>query len=495
MLPRSRSLPLLVIAPAVVVALGLAATTLFGWFGAAELRHRTEADAALQASLLAHTLAERLKTLPSELRPVVLERAARRAGAELLLASPDGETISDAMLRTPGPANVRRLLVTEQGTTTTQLGRVAYAVAPLRAPHEAASLLVFVPAPDPPPALGPLASSLGVLSGILLGAAALVAYALTRDVYADVAFVRTRIRAMVARSTNPVGQAIPVRSLDAVGSLTSAFNALVERFAAAEESYRKDLTKALTYDRDRSAFLAALSHELRTPLNAVLGFTDVLLAEVDGPLSDDARENLEIVRTSGRHLAALIDDILDLSALESGQLRLVRSYVDLYRIAEAVVREAQFAASAKGLEVRLKGSPAAAFADPMRVRQMLGNIVGNAVKFTQTGFVEVEVRRVESGGSCITVRDSGPGIPREEHLAIFEEYRQSGDHRVRRVGTGLGLAITRRLVEMHRGQIALESELGVGSRFTLTLPSEADDDNINDLTPLEPISIMTGVLT
>ena len=134
-----------------------------------------------------------------------------------------------------------------------------------------------------------MVTSLGLLSSLLIGAATLVAYWLARNVHADVDYVRARIGAMSARDTEPLGQTIPVRSTDVVGVLTSAFNEFASRFSEAEKRYRQNLQRTLTYDRDRSAFLAALSHELRTPLNAILGFTDVLLAEVDGPLSNEAR--------------------------------------------------------------------------------------------------------------------------------------------------------------------------------------------------------------
>ena len=212
-----------------------------------------------------------------------------------------------------------------------------------------------------------------------------------------------------------------------------------------------------------------MSHELRTPLNAILGFTDVLLSEVDGPLSDEARENLTVVRQCGQHLRSLIDDILDLSALESGELRLRRKDIDVFAIAEDVVKELRVTAEAKSLSMVLSGTTAVAFADPRRVRQILSNVVGNAIKFTSTGSVNVAVVRA---GSLVraNVQDTGPGIAIDEHESIFEEYRQSGDLSVQRAGTGLGLAITRRLVEMHGGEIKLESTLGVGSLFTITFP-------------------------
>src|SRR5690606_5200157 len=187
---------------------------------------------------------------------------------------------------------------------------------------------------------------------------------------------------MARQDADPAGKPLPLRSADQIALLTSAFNVLVGRFAAAEQAYRRNLTGAMAYDRDRTAFLAALSHELRTPLNAILGFTDVLLSEVDGPLDRDARENLQIVRASGDHLRTLINDVLDLSALESGELRLDSGPVDVLVVAEGVVREAQVNAQWKPLVVVLQGEHAIAWGDPVRVRQIIGNLVSNAVKFT-----------------------------------------------------------------------------------------------------------------
>lgn len=485
----SRPWPLVMLAPTVVVLLGLVTAVTFGWMGVAELRARSDQNANLSASVLGETLAARLRAIPSTERGVVLERAARRAGVELLLVDSRGTPIVDSTIRTPSRSSIVELLVRGRGLATTQLGRVSYAVVPVVGAHEVLSLIALVPAPDPPPDTGALVTSLLVLVSLLVGIAVLVTTALTRDVHADVDFVRRRIEHMSLADTAPFGWQIPLRSIDKVGELTSAFNALVNRFTEAEKRYREDLGRALTYDRDRSAFLAALSHELRTPLNAILGFSDVLLSEVDGPLSEDARENLEIIRTSGRHLASLIDDILDLSALESGQLRLARSYVNVYSIAESVVRETQVTAQAKGLAVRLEGTACSAFADPLRVRQILGNVLGNAVKFTQRGSVVVSISQPNPHETAIAVTDTGPGIAPNEQAAIFEEYRQAGEERVRRSGTGLGLAITRRLVDMHHGEIHLESTIGQGSVFTIILPTESDADRELEYTPLDPVTV------
>jgi signal transduction histidine kinase len=469
---RQKKIPFLVIAPAVVLIVGLAAGVALAVLGTVRLKTQSDDAASLRCKLLSLTLAERLRRTSGEDRAVVLERAARRSGAELLLVNADGTVIVDGTQGAPAKERILDLLVAGEGETTTELGRSRFFSAALQqAPTEYLNVLAFVEAPETPFATPSLVVWVGTLTALLVGVAALVALALARDVHADVTFVRNRIVEMAREGADPTGKPIPVRSVDLVGLLTSAFNVLVDRFTAAEHAYRQDLSGALAYDRDRSDFLAALSHELRTPLNAILGFTDVLLSEVDGPLSEDAKENLSVVRNSGQHLRALIDDILDLSALESGELRLSCKVIDVLSIGQEVVREARIAAEAKNLEISIVGNRAMAFADGRRVRQIIGNIVGNALKFTSKGGVSVRIEP-RDGGVTIAVSDTGPGIAREDHEAIFQEYWQAGDVKRQRVGTGLGLAITRRLVQMHRGFIDLKSQLGKGSTFTIVLPSQ-----------------------
>ena len=468
---RLRKIPFLILAPAVVLVVGLAAGLALAVLGTVRLRTQSDDAAALRAKLLSLTLAERLRSTSEEDRGTVLDRAARRSGAELLLVSAGGSVIFDGTQGAPPREKLMQLLVVGEGETTTTLGRSRFFSAALRAEtSEYMNVLAFVAAPDAPFATGSLLASVATLTALLVGAAVLVALALARDVHADVTFVRNRIVEMAREGADPTGKPIPVRSVDLIGLLTSAFNVLVDRFTAAEHAYRQDLSGALAYDRDRSDFLAALSHELRTPLNAILGFTDVLLSEVDGPLSADAQENLSVVRNSGQHLRALIDDILDLSALESGELRLNCKMIDVLSIGQEVVRELRIAAEAKSLDISVDGKRAMAYADARRVRQIIGNIVGNAVKFTSRGGVLLRIDP-RDGGVTIAVTDSGPGIAREDHEAIFQEYWQAGDVKRQRVGTGLGLAITRRLVQMHRGFIDLKSQLGKGSTFTIVLPS------------------------
>jgi signal transduction histidine kinase len=371
----------------------------------------------------------------------------------------------------PAKPDIVQLLIDGEGEFNTRLGRTRFAAAPLGPPLQHLSVITFVPAPESPYAIRSLWSSVAALTALLVGAAALAAFALARDVHADLEHMRSRIVVMADAAAQPLGEPLPVRAADQIGLLTSAFNRLIERFARAEQEYQRDLVGAMAYDRIRSEFLAALSHELRTPMNAILGFTDVLLSEAEGPLSPEARENLQVVRTSGQHLSSLIDDILDLSALESGELKLDRQAINVLGVAVDVVREAKVNAQWKPLLVKLSGEPTVAWVDPRRLRQILSNVVGNAVKFTSQGSVLVHVEE-RDGKVTMTVTDTGPGIAAAEQAAIFEEYRQGATGLSRRVGSGLGLAITRRLVSMHGGSIELESKLGEGSRFSIVLPCQ-----------------------
>lgn len=460
---------LLKLAPTLVVALGISVAAMVGLLGFWQLRSHGDEAVALRSRVLAAALAERLRATPASDRQAVVEKAAERSGGEVLLVESDGRVAADGSLGPPSARDIVKLLVLGDGETETRLGRARFHATPLGAPLEHLSVMLFVPAPERPFATRSLLLSVAALTAILVSAAAFVTFALARDVHADVAYVRERINVMAIEGTSPSGIAVPVRDTDPVGILTSAFNLLVARFSAAEHAYQQDLAGALAFDRGRTAFLSALSHELRTPLNAILGFADVLLAEVDGPLSEDARENLTVLRGSADHLRGLIDDILDLSALESGELRLDVGPVDVFTIAAEVARGARVTAAPKGLEVTLVGRSAMAWVDARRVRQILENLVGNAVKFTREGSVGLAVDLAQES-VVVSVSDTGPGIAAEQQAAIFEEYFQAPASRQMRIGAGLGLAITRRLVRMHGGSIELESELGRGATFRVSLP-------------------------
>lgn len=465
-----RGWPFIPLAPLVVVFVGLAVALGIGLVGLDHLARAGDDHAGARADLVAATVAARLSQLPVERRLEATQLAARRTAAGILVVTPDARVVHDVTLGAPPKAALEKMLAEGKGVAQLRLGRARFAVRPIGAARDAPRIVVLVP--EPPPAQGApaLVTALLALAVMLLGVAAAVAYAVSRDVTRDVDFVTRRVHGMAQVRTEPTGELIPARTMDEVGLLTTAFNKLVGRFGKAEKAYRQDLARASAADRERAAFLAAVSHELRSPLNAILGFADILMEEVDGPLSPSAREEVEQIRGSGAHLLTLINDILEFSALESGQLKLTRGRVDLTALANEVVREARGLVGEKQLTVRVEGEPSlVARVDGRRVRQVLGNLVNNAIKFTQRGEVVVRVAR-EGVLASFSVSDTGPGISSQERAVIFDEYKQARSERMKRRGTGLGLAIARRLVTLHHGSIQVESELGRGSTFKVLLP-------------------------
>lgn len=247
---------------------------------------------------------------------------------------------------------------------------------------------------------------------------------------------------------------------------------ITERIESAR-SLDEALTRAEAANVAKSRFLATVSHEFRTPLNGILGMAALVL---DTGLDAEQRTYVEAVRSSGKALLSLIDGILDFSRIESGRLDLAAAPFDLATLAEGVVELLAPRAQDKGIEIALDIAEDVApmvIGDADRVRQILVNLAGNAVKFTQTGGVGIEIGR-EDDHVALTVRDTGPGIPSERIPLLFEEFEQGdGSASRRHEGTGLGLAITRRLVARMGGRIEAESALGQGSRFTALLPLEA----------------------
>lgn len=468
-----RGWPFVPLAPLVVVLVGIAVAFGIGCVGLDQLGRAGDPHAAARAELLGVTLAARLAALPENRRLDAAQLAARRSAAEILIVGSTGEIVHDVSLGAPDASSLKTMLATGSGVARMRLGRAHYSVhtiGPPAAPDAGPlRLVVLVPEPGGVPGANALVIALVALATLLLGVAATVAYAVSRDVTRDVDFVTNRVAGMAHVRAEPTGELIPVRTMDDVGVLTTTFNKLVGRFGNGERAYRQDLARASAADRERAAFLAAVSHELRSPLNAILGFADILMEEVDGPLSPSAREEVEQIRGSGAHLLSLINDILEFSALESGQLRLSRGRVDLFSLASEVVREARGLVGDKALSVRIEGDVVLARVDGRRVRQILGNLVNNAIKFTQRGEVAIVVGR-EGKMASLSVSDTGPGISSQERAVIFEEYKQARSERIRRRGTGLGLAIARRLVLLHHGSIQVQSELGRGSTFKVLLP-------------------------
>lgn len=242
------------------------------------------------------------------------------------------------------------------------------------------------------------------------------------------------------------------------------------------EAYSNDVLRAKE-DIERASkfkdqFLSTMSHELRTPLNAVMGFSELLSDARYGPLNERQQRYVNHIHASGQHLLQLINDILDLSKIEAGRLQLSLENVPVLANLAEVSDELQPLVDKKSQTLVLHASPElTVLADSTRLKQMLMNLLGNAIKFTpEGGKIELTARRAGEDVR-IEVRDSGPGIPPEEQQRIFEAFHRLRQSDKAAEGTGLGLAITRSLVELHGGRLGLESEPGVGSCFYFTLPA------------------------
>ena len=243
-----------------------------------------------------------------------------------------------------------------------------------------------------------------------------------------------------------------------------------ERDAA--ELLRQAMEKATKADQIKSAFLATMSHELRTPLNSIIGFTGIMLQGLAGPLNEEQHKQMSMVQNSSRHLLALINDVLDISKIEAGQLDLACSVFPLRSSLEQVARLVQPQAGQKGLELTVMAGEdlGEVFNDRRRFEQVVLNLVNNAIKFTDKGFVHITC---ESEGDQVrlTVADSGVGMKPETMHILFQPFQQidSGLSR-KHEGTGLGLSICKRLIEKMGGIIDVQSRWGEGSTFTVVLP-------------------------
>jgi signal transduction histidine kinase len=224
--------------------------------------------------------------------------------------------------------------------------------------------------------------------------------------------------------------------------------------------------------KHKSQFLANMSHELRTPLNAILGYTELILDHIYGEAPDRMRQVLERVQTNGRHLLGLINDVLDLAKIEAGQLTLSLADYSLKEVVDGVVNAVEPLAVEKHLAFKtdVPARLPTGHGDERRIAQVLLNLVGNAIKFTDAG--EVAIKASAANGSfTVAVCDSGPGISAADQAKIFDEFQQADSSSTRKKGgTGLGLSIAKRIIEMHRGQIWVESVPGRGSTFFFTLP-------------------------
>jgi signal transduction histidine kinase len=279
---------------------------------------------------------------------------------------------------------------------------------------------------------------------------------------------------------------IEARTGDEIQALAESFNAMAAQLQhsyAVLEQRVADRTRELEEkgrqleiaSRHKSQFLANMSHELRTPLNAVLGYAELMADGVYGELGTRAQGVLGRIQANGRHLLGLINDVLDLSKIEAGQFALTLEPYSVASVVQSAIATTESLASAKGIGLAAEIEPGLppGIGDERRLAQVLLNVVGNAIKFTDQGEVVVAAR-ADGDRFEFAVRDTGPGIAPEDQARIFGEFQQiDGSSTRQKGGTGLGLTISKKIVEMHGGTIGVDSELGKGSIFRVRVPMRA----------------------
>jgi signal transduction histidine kinase len=312
------------------------------------------------------------------------------------------------------------------------------------------------------------ASSRNLFVGVAAAAivlALLLGFVLSWSLIGPIQRIDARLAAI---ASSDFSEHVDVNNRDELGALAANVNRM-------NDELRRLYAELEAASRHKSEFLANMSHELRTPLNAIIGFSQVLRERMFGEVNAKQEEYLDDILSSGNHLLSLINDVLDLSKVEAGQVELQVAPFSLREALERGVVMVRERAAKGGVQVALATDPAVDVVegDERRVRQVIFNLLSNAVKFTPAGGA-VDVRAAQLDGEVIvSVADTGPGIAPEDHERIFEEFRQTEAGVEQRDGTGLGLTLSKRLVELHGGRIWVDSELGKGSTFVFTLPARS----------------------
>ncbi|MBI1730371.1 HAMP domain-containing histidine kinase [Candidatus Acetothermia bacterium] len=264
-----------------------------------------------------------------------------------------------------------------------------------------------------------------------------------------------------------------VKTGDELQTLAEEFNGMANTIQERDERLERinvDLTKA---NQVKSEFLAVMGHELKTPLHAIRGYSQLMLEGIEGPVTPTQKEDLENIVQSSDHLRSLIDNILQFSKLESGQEMIHPESVEVSKIVEEAMKHVSVLAREKGIAVHASANGIRVYADETKLKQVLINLLSNALKYTKTGEVEVSTKK-RRDEVLFAIKDTGIGIPEEMYEKIFEPFTQLDSSNTREWGgIGLGLSIVKKYVEMHGGKIWLESQVGKGTTFYFTIPLEA----------------------
>ncbi len=311
-----------------------------------------------------------------------------------------------------------------------------------------------------------------VAAGLTLMLAVAAGATTGTTVGASVTSLARRLEGLSRGPASADSEPIVPAELDQLGDLLVELERLRSRLENEQRLYQDALERTRAADAAKADFLSVVSHELRTPLHTVGGYAQLLLSGEPAPLTDAQAEDVRLIQAGGRQLFELVNDILDVSMIESGELRLSFAATDIGALVTEIVRSHQPLVRDREIELSAHiGELPKVVCDRRRIVQIVTNLVSNAVKFTEKGRIELRAEASDTGESvAISCRDTGVGIAREEVEMIFEAYQQAGTISRRKKGTGLGLAIARSIAAAHGGRLRVESELGRGSSFTLTLP-------------------------
>jgi signal transduction histidine kinase len=438
----------------------------------AESRARREREVLDQAHLrnLLEVAAAQIQNVPAEALPAFLDGYPASAEGSPLLIDREGRVL---LPRSVGGGGAR-ILVQGPGSCRTPGGTLRCLARTLDGGRQ---LLVMGGSTRSGP-LEELQLDLVLLGLGLLLLSGLLGWAVGRDASQDFRAIAQQLEAMALQDSPDLGKPITVTSIDEAGDLTAALGTLRVHLEKELQGYHQSLRKTQEADRLRNRFFTDVSHALRTPLTTVCGGAQLLAEGLLGQMTTSQQEDLRVIHGSAQHLLALINDVIDLSVIESGHLSLHLENVDAVEICrellhshEGQVRQRE-KETGKSLRLELSAEPGlpALVADQLRVKQVVQNLIANAVNYTDTGVITIGVAGQGDCGLAITVEDTGIGISAADLPHIFDRYRRAQPRGSRRPGTGLGLGIAKQLVELHGGRIEVESEIGRGTRFSVVLP-------------------------
>ncbi|NJN18428.1 MAG: HAMP domain-containing protein [Oscillochloris sp.] len=323
-----------------------------------------------------------------------------------------------------------------------------------------------------------------VLAGLVFGV--LIMLMLERTVLARLATLSAGVRRI--EQSSDLSQRLRLNGNDELSGLARAINDLLNVLAATRQALVEARDHAEAANAAKSAFLSNMSHELRTPLNAIIGYSEILAEEIADMAHSDVRADLDRINTSGKHLLGLVNDVLDLSKIEAGYVELNMEPVAVADLVYVTIDSIRSLADQNRNQLQVQIAPEIGYmqTDPVRLRQILLNLLGNACKFTQDGRVELDVRLLNHDTKPLiqfSISDTGIGMSREQQARLFQPFVQADSSTTRKYGgTGLGLAITRRLCQMMHGDVTVKSRIGHGSTFVVVLPPGKPADTY-DYTP------------